>query len=190
MLDQHAVGYSEFAQSMNGLGTPLGGRAWVEQELTRVALLVHRRMAVTEHDHVGIGKSAPHPRGATGRRSTVMEHPDPHAAQLHHPADGQHPHKRNVIVAQYGVDRCKLAQQLEHPLIKDVTSMQDGVRPAKTLPRRLRQSRTNAPDGPRRPQVSVRQDHHSNATGRGRCCHRRQDREPRHWALEGPFLAG
>ena len=109
MLDQYPVGYSEFAQGVNWLGTPLGWRAWVEQELTRVTLLVHRRVAVTEHDYVGVGETAPHPRGATGRCSTVMDHPDLHAAQLDHSADGKHPHKGNVIVAQYGMDRRKLA---------------------------------------------------------------------------------
>ena len=178
MLDQHAVGYSEFAQSMNWLGTPLGGRARVEQELTRVTLLVHRRMAVAEHDYIRVGKTAPHPRCATGRRSTVMDHPDPYAAQLDHSADGQHPHKGNVIVAQYGVDRGQLPQQLKDPRIKDVTSMQDGVRSAKTLPRRVRQSRANAAAWPGGPHVSVGQDDDSNATGGGPCCHRRQDREP------------
>ena len=88
MLDQHAVGYSEFAQSMNWLGTPLSGRARVEQELTLVTLLVHRRMAVAEHDYIRVGKTAPHPLCPTGRRSTVMDHPDPYAAQLDHSADG------------------------------------------------------------------------------------------------------
>ena len=74
-----------------------------------------------------------------------MDHPDLHAAQLDHSADGEHPHKGNVIVAQYGVDRRKLAQPLEDPRIEDVTSMQDGVRPAKTLPRRLGQLRERRP---------------------------------------------
>ena len=33
VLDQHTMGYSKFAQGVNWLGTPLGRRAWVEQEL-------------------------------------------------------------------------------------------------------------------------------------------------------------
>ncbi len=170
---------------MNWLGTPLGGRAWVEQELT-LTLLVHRRMTVTEHDYVGIGKTAPHPRCATGRRSTVMDHPDPYAAQLDHSADGQHPHKGNVVVAQYGVDRGKLPQQLKDPLIKDVTSMQYGVRSAKTLPRRLRQSRANAPAWPGGPQVSIGQDHDSGVTGTGPWFHRRQHKELVDWLAPRP----
>jgi hypothetical protein len=137
--DQHAVGYTQFAQGMNWLGTPLGRRAWVEQELTRVTLLVHRRMAVTEHNYVGVGETAPHSRRPASRRSAVVDHPDQQPAQLDHSAGRQHPHQRNVIVAQYGVDRGHLAQQLKDPRIKDVTSMQDGVCPAKARPRRRRE---------------------------------------------------
>jgi hypothetical protein len=179
VLDQHPVGYSEFAQGVNWLGTPLGWRARVEKELTRVTLLVYGRVAVTEHDYVGVRETAPHPRCTTGRRSTVMDHPDLHSAQLDHSADGKHPRKGNVIVAQYGVDRREFAQQPKDPRIEDVTSMQDGVRPAQTLPRRLRQLRANAPAWRRGPQVSVGHDYRSDATGGRPCSHPREDRELR-----------
>ena len=164
MLDQYAVGYTEFAQGVNWLGTPLGWRAWVEQELTRITLLVHRRMAVTEHDYVGVGEKAPHPRRAASRRSTVVDHPDLQAAQLDHSADRQHAHQGNVIVAQDGVDRGNLAQQVKDSRIKDVTGMQNGVRAAKALPRRLRAvDGANPPVRPGSPQVSVGQDYDSDA---------------------------
>ena len=143
---------------MNWLGTPLGGRARVEQELTRVTLLVHRRMAVAEHDYIRVGKTAPHPRSRD--RSPLQCHgPSRSVRRPTRPlADEQHPHKGNVIVAQYGVDRGQLPQQLKDPRIKDVTSMQDGVRSAKTLPRRVRQSCANAAAWPGGPDVSVGED--------------------------------
>ena len=163
MLDQYAGGYPEFAQGVNWLGTPLGWRAWVEQELTRITLLVHRRVAVTEHDYVGVGEKAPHPRGATCRRSTVMDHPDLQAAHLDHSAYRQHAHEGNVIVSEYGVDRRNLSQQVKDSRIKDVTGMQNGVRPTKALPRRLWQSGANPPVGAGGLQMSISQDYDSNA---------------------------
>ena len=58
-----------------------------------MTLLVHRRMAVTEHDYIGVWETTPHPRCPTRRRPAVMDHPDLQATQLDHSADGQHPHK-------------------------------------------------------------------------------------------------
>jgi hypothetical protein len=60
------------------------------------------------------------------------------------------------------VDRRNLAQQLKDPRIKNVTCMQDGVRPAKALPGRLRQLGANPSVGPGGPQVSISQDYDSN----------------------------
>jgi hypothetical protein len=114
---------------------------------------------MTEDNYVGVGKTAPHPRCPTARCSAVMDHPDLQAAHLDHSADGQHPGQGNVIVAQYGVDRRNLAQQVKDPRIQNVTCMQDDVCPAKALPRRFRQLPANASVSPPGPQVSISEDY-------------------------------
>ena len=179
MLDQHAVGYSEFAQSMNWLGTPLGGRARVEQELTRVTLLVHRRMAVAEHDYIRVGKTAPHPRAARPVAAPVswtipIRTPPNSTTRLM----GSTPTRETSLLPSTAWTGASSPNSSRTPASRMSPACKMASAPRRHFHAAVRQSRANAAAWPGGPDVSVGEDDDSNATGGGPCCHRRQDREP------------
>ncbi len=124
---------------MHWLGPPLRGRARVEQKLIVLARFVYRCVAVTEDDHIGLGKASSKPAGPTGRGAAVVNHADPHAVELDYSGQGEDPDQRLIVVAEHGMNRGKLAELIEHTLIQNIPGVQNGVCTLQMLPGGRRQ---------------------------------------------------
>jgi hypothetical protein len=90
---------------------------------------VHRHMAVAEDDQIRLGKPAMESTRSARFGPAVVDHCDPHPAELEQPALGEQPLEVAVVVAEHGIGLGHRLQLCERAARRDVTGMEHDVGP-------------------------------------------------------------
>ena len=111
---------------MDGLTTALGRRPRVEQEQVTVVVAL-RIVAVTEDDDARLREPAPHPGGAAGRRTGVVNHRHLDATQPDRRHLGEPVVEAVVVVAEHSRERGPLGERGQNRGVEDVAGVEDLV---------------------------------------------------------------